>query len=172
MAGSDRRAPRGRTPGQVPWSCAPESPRLHPGPSSPVPASGALKGVFTPHPAQPRVRTDAITRCRLGHDSLGQLLTQQQTNNSTGQQGSISKGNDSMSPPQGSHLISSPKHQQITHPIRDVSPKLEKSSSEDRNTNDSILKRAKGLNKHFSKENIQMTNKHSKPSGNANQNHT
>lgn len=112
--------------GKSPGCCVPESPRLHPGPSSPVPASGALKGVLTPHPAQPRVRTDAITT--LGHGSLGSS-SQSKTNSSAEQQGSVSKGNNSVSPPQGSHLRSSPKHQQITHPIRDVSPKLEKSSS-------------------------------------------
>nr|XP_014957242.3 uncharacterized protein LOC106991716 [Ovis aries] len=93
----------GDLPGKPPGSCAAGPPQCC------VCFLGLARGVYsTPHPTQSRDTTTT-----LGHDSPGQLLTQQQPavlDNT----GSVSRGNHPVSA-QGSQLISSPKHQQITH---------------------------------------------------------
>ena len=150
--------------GKPPGRCVPEPPQLHPGARS-CAYFPALQGAFTPprpRPTQSQDTHHGRSRPRLGaaaQIATGGHLCWTAT-------GALPK-ETVQEAPQGSHRT--PKHQHVTHSTRDAPPKLEELFN--RNTNDSTLKRTKGLNKHFSKDDIQMTNKHSKPSGNANQNH-
>lgn len=109
MAGSGRRPRGGDLPGKSPGSCAAGPPQHC------ACFPGLARGVYsTPRPTQSQ---DTITA--LGHDSPGQLLTQQQPT-VLDNTGSVSRGNHPVSA-QGSQLISSPKDQQITLNVRRVS---------------------------------------------------